>query len=184
MFGKKLSIVLFGCLVFSSCGKGYDTKKVVESWETGNQQLKIRVASYPENIHLLYGGAYYVFESSRNGEWVEIMTVRHDDLTPIDKNGVKFVNENICYVYSGSGFAVTTDVGNTWTLWDGREHNYLDKEVEYGVITKIEIRSDGQGEMIVWVFAPNKNDCQTVLTSDYGQTWVNGNLLDKGKCSL
>lgn len=184
MFKRKLLVVVFGSLLFICCGEGYDRQNVIESWETGNQHLKIRVRSYSENLHLLYGGAYYVYESSRNGEWSEIMTIKQDDLLPIDKSGVKFVNEDICYFYSGSRFAVTTDAGDTWYLWNGQEHVYVDKQIVNGVIKHVEIRRDGQGEMIVWVFSPNNNDCQMILTSDYGRSWTNGDFVDPGKCSL
>lgn len=184
MLVKKVLIVFLGCLIFSSCGKDYDTEKVIESWDTGNQRLKVRVTSYlQKGIFPITGNTYHVFESSKNGKWVEIMTVRRDDPgIPIDKNGVKFVNEDICYVYSGSGFAVTTDVGNTWNLWDGREHDYLDKGINYGAIKQVEIRSDGNGEMIVWVYPPSKGHCQTLLTKDYGRTWDNGKFISE--CSL
>lgn len=184
MLGKKLLIVFLGCLIFSSCGKDYDTEKIIESWETGNQRLKVRVTSHlQKGIFPIMGSTYHVFESSNNGEWMEIITVRHDDpRIPIDKNSVKFVNEDICFIYSGSGFAVTTDVGNTWTLWDGRKHNYLDKQIHYGVIKQAEIRNDGNGEMMIWVYPPSKDNCQTLLTKDYGRSWVNGNFISE--CSF
>lgn len=182
MLGKKLLIVFLGCLVFVSCGKDYDTEKVIESWETGNQRLKVRVTSYlQKGIFRIVRNTYYVFESSKNGEWEEIMTSRHDDLLPIDKNSVKFVSEDICYVYSGSGFAVTTDVGDSWAIWDSRNHKYLKDEINYGSIKAVNIREDGSGEMTLSVF-PSKNACQTLFTKDYGRSWNNGNLISE--CSF
>ena len=184
MLGKKLLILFLGCLIFISCGKDYDTEKVIESWETGNQRLKVRITSYPQKgIFPIMGSTYHVLESSNNGEWMEIMTVRHDDPgVPIDKNGVKFVNEDICFIYSGSAFAVTTDAGKTWTLWDGQKHNYLDKQINYAVIKQVEIRSDGNGKMMVVAYPSSNSQCQILLTNDYGRTWNNGNLISE--CSF
>ena len=55
--------------------------EVVERWETGNDSLKIRVDQQDEDLWFVgLPGAYYVFQSSRDGSpWHEIMTFRHDD---------------------------------------------------------------------------------------------------------
>lgn len=60
-------------------------------------------------------GAYYLFEATPAGsdQWREIMTFRHDDDPKISADQVRYVNDNIGYVFMGWMYAVTTDAGRT-----------------------------------------------------------------------
>ena len=97
---------------------------VTESWETSNQTFKLRVDRHAEEGGFgPVAGAYYVFRSASSGPnaWHDIMTFRHDDPVPIPRNQVRFMNDRVGYVFMGWMYAVSTDGGATWFVWNAKK---------------------------------------------------------------
>src|ERR1051326_3412453 len=103
----------------SGCGQHKDS--LITRWETANQTFRIRVSEYAERGPMpTPSGAYYVFESAplHSGDWNHITTFRHDDQIGIPRDQVRFVHDNIGYVFMGWMYAVTMDGGATWHVWN------------------------------------------------------------------
>ena len=146
--------------------------KILDKWETRNNSFRVRVISYAEKRGFV-PGAYYVFESSpvMSDQWREIMTFRHDDPVPIPRNQVRFVSEQVGYIFMGWMFAVTTNGGSDWSVW----HADIDLPgwecCNYKLIKSVTILSDGSGEMILSPIPGRKGEVPTLQTKDYGRHW-------------
>jgi len=174
MIKKHLLVVLCWTFLFCSCGKGYKDADILESWQAQNDKFKIKVTSFNEwNPVGLVNGAYYVSKSAplQSDKWVEIMTFRHDDPDPINREGVNFVNEDTAFVYMVRQFAVTTDAGNNWTVWDASKDKNLSVRLNYEIIKNVKIRADGSGEMLLQSISSGEPS-RTLFTIDYGRTWT------------
>ena len=112
--GLVLTIGIVGTCVL--CQRPKMSNRIDERWETTSGALTIRVTAYGEVNAGLDAGEYYVFESKRIGlnEWHQIMTFRHDDPVPIPHEQIRFVDDQVSYVFMGWMYAVTTDRGSTW----------------------------------------------------------------------
>src|SRR5262245_51653458 len=95
---------------------------IAETWETSTGALRIRIDRHNEENSFL-PGAYYVFRSAPVGSeaWRDIISFRHDDRVPIPRDQVRLVNDQVAFVFMGWIYAVTTDDGATWSVWDA-EH--------------------------------------------------------------
>jgi hypothetical protein len=119
--GMCLAIAIaLGCAFISKPQRG---KKIIEAWETTNSTFKVSVTAYAEENGSFVPGAYYDFRSapSRSERWQEIFTFRHDDLVPIPKQQVHFVNDKIGYVFMSWMYAITTDGGSNWSVWSAEK---------------------------------------------------------------
>lgn len=162
-----LTALLFVSLSLFSQSKSTD---VLEKWETKSGKNKIIVTSYAEKYKYA-PGAYYVFEIVNDtNEKVEIMSFRHDDPVPINKEGVVFFNEQIIYVFMGWKYAVSQDSGKNWFIWDAEKELAGWKCCNYFLIRDIKLNKDGTGKMFL---NDAQNNISTVLvTKDYGHKWI------------
>lgn len=148
---------------------------VTESWETSNQGFKLRIDRHSEENAFL-GGAYYVFQSASTDtdNWHEIFTARHDDPNPIPRENLQFVNPQIGYVFFGPKYAVTTDGGRSWVVWDAWEANKIwqfEKYKLYPSIEAVSVGSDGRGKMRLFSITDKAVNQPELRTTDYGRSW-------------
>ncbi|MBA3351999.1 MAG: hypothetical protein H0U23_06160 [Blastocatellia bacterium] len=138
-----------------------------EAFVTQNKLFRIRVTTYAENPGFV-PGAYYVFESARlsSTDWHRIAVFRHDDPVPIPRDQIRFISDKIAYVFMGWVYAVTTDAGTNWSVWEapGKIQNYR-------LIQDVELRGTGVGTMRCEVIASRGYETQEFKTDDYGRTW-------------
>jgi hypothetical protein len=162
-----LAIVGFACssFYFPRPHRG----EALDRWETSNNTLKVRVTEYSEKGRTL-PGAYYVFESTAVGsdEWHEIMTLRHDDQVPIPREQVRLQTDAFGYVFMVYKYAVTTDGGTTWSLWDAIQ-DIPDWQHNRAVIKEIQIATDGIGTMTLTPYT--YRGTPELHTKDYGRHW-------------
>ena len=145
---------------------------MTETWGTGHGSINVRVENRAENFAWL-PGAYYVFQSSPPGSngWREIMTFRHDDPGRIPRENIRFVNNQVGYVFMGWMYAVTTDGGSTWSVWNA------DKDLpgwdccNYGLIKDVCIGVDGTGVMILNPIPRRRGEVPELRTNDFGRHW-------------
>jgi hypothetical protein len=145
---------------------------IIETWETKNDTFRIRATAYDEKgTHPAPGGGYYLFESSPSGvdRWQKIMTFRHDDPVPIPRNQVRFVNQQVAYLFMGWLYAVTVDGGQSWSVWDASKNNHLSKSYNYDMIREVNISPDGSGKMDLNLTG---NKREELSTKDYGAHWT------------
>jgi len=146
------------------------TGTTVEQWETSNGTFKIRVFRRPEVFKLLPRYFYY-FQCQPSGanKWSEITTLRFDDPLPIPREQIRFVNRETAYFFMISTYAVTTDAGKHWFVFNVRTDPPLGKEDSYITIRDVRLDADGKGTMTVYSKA-SENDVE-LRTVDYGKHW-------------
>jgi hypothetical protein len=144
--------------------------KLIETWETTNKTFKVRVNKYAEESGGFVAGAYYAFESTRvvSDKWKEFMIIHHDDPDPIPHEQVRFVNDQVGYVFMVYKYAVTTDSGDTWALWDIVK-DLPDWQRSRAAIKEVQIAPDGSGKMILTPFT--NQPAPELHTKDYGRHW-------------
>jgi hypothetical protein len=162
-------IVAANCSVLSGPRMG----DITESFETSNHTFKLRVDRRAEvgGFMAVLDGAYYVFRSASVGSdnWHDIMTFRHDDPNPIPRDQVQFVNERVGFVFMGWMYAVSTDSGKTWSVWDA--HRDLKSHCcNYGLVQDVHLEPDGTGTMTLQVI-PDRGEVTKLRTNDYGRHW-------------
>ena len=146
----------------------------LETWETTNDAFRVRITAYNEK-----GGwvglphTYYVFESSPADldRWREFMMLRHDDQIGIPKEQVRLVNDKLGYVFMGWMFNVTTDGGNTWSVWDNTREIADWNWSDYGRIVDVKIERDGTGTMMLKPTDRSRNG-RILTTEDFGRHWA------------
>lgn len=157
-----------GCDIFSRPRQG---RKINGRWEGSNNIFKVRVTAYAEEGGGFVAGAYYIFESAAVGSdnWREVMTVRHDDPVEIPREQVRFVSDQIGYAFMLYKYAVTTDGGTTWSVWDAtRDLPYWQRT--RAAIKEVRLVSDGTGMMSLTSFT--NEEAPELYTEDYGLHWA------------
>jgi hypothetical protein len=148
--------------------------KVIETWQTGNNIFQVRVTAYNEkNTFPALGGGYYVFESAAVGSdrWNEIMSFRHDDPVDIPRDQVRFVSDQVGYVFMGWMYAVTTDEGATWSVWNAEKDWSGWQRRGYRLIQDVRIAPDGMGTMRLNPIPHRSGEAPELHTKDYGRHW-------------
>jgi hypothetical protein len=173
---KKLTFVtllLAASSGLSSCGR-FSEKKILETWEISNREFKVRVTSYEESGSTTIAGAYYVFRSAPAGTdaWHDIVVFRHDDPVPIPREQVHLEAEGTGYLFMGWKYAVTTDGGRTWTIWDATKNLPNWACCNYGLIHGVDLRSDGTGTMHLHPIPGRAGEVPVLCTTDYGRHWT------------
>ena len=146
--------------------------KVLEQWETANATFRVRVTAYKEKA-LIVPGAIYVFQSAPKGseKWHEIMALKFDDPVPIPREQVRFVDDSTGYAFMGETYAVTTDGGHTWTLWNSEVALKDRADVLSRSIEKVDVNPDGTGRMQLYEHPYQRGAVPILRTQDYGRHW-------------
>ena len=144
-----------------------------ETWETANQSFRVRIDQHAERVPFPVPGAYYVFQSAPSGSntWREIMTFRHDDPVLIPREQVRFINDRAGYVFMGWMFAVTTDGGASWSVWDASKDLPNWACCNYGLIRAVHLAPDGTGVMILNPIDERRGEVPELHTNDFGRHW-------------
>lgn len=161
-------VFVSGCGPFSRPQRG----KIIETWEATNGSFKVRISAYDEQgSYPAPGGAYYIFQSAIKGSdsWNEIITFRHDDPVAIPRDHIHFVNEQVGYVFMGWLYAVTTDAGRTWSVWDASKDPALSKTYNYNLIREVSISANGIGRILLNLTGDTEEELKT---EDYGRHWT------------
>lgn len=179
--GKVYLLGLIGALLTLICCSGgcivSKRGKAIESWETTNGYFKIRVVAYKEDISYGLQGTFYVYSSSlaKEDSWAEVLVYRHDDDPPIPRDNVRFVSDQTGYIFIDWMYAVTTDAGKTWSVWDAtKKIPDWDGGYKYGGIRDVQLSPDGNGLMIMRPNDdPRRKDIIDIQfrTNDFGRHW-------------
>lgn len=151
------------------------------TYEETNGAFAIRTLVFREKTLWSGGtllGAHYIFETKARDEenWREFMRFRDDNPEPIDEDRSKFVNDRVtfvndqvAFVYMGWMYAVTTDAGRSWNLWDGIDHPFQKGRMGYNGIQEIKLLENGEGTMRVRLIG--NDELIEPNTRDYGVSW-------------
>ena len=148
--------------------------KAFDRWESDGDGFKIRVTAYEEEGRSPSAPRpYYIFESNGLGpdDWREIMTVQDESRPDIPKDHVRFVNDRVAYVFMGSRYAVTTDAGRTWSLWDAAKTLPRSVLGNYRGLEQVSLAADGKGTMQLEAATQVGGQGPDLKTTDYGYHW-------------
>ncbi len=160
------------CLVALIAQGCHSQVKTIDRWETKGPSFTLRVTELQESRFPL-SKFRYVFEAKPDGsdKWSEIMSAITDDEVPIPREQVRFINNHVAYAFMTGQYAVTTDEGQTWSVWkaDDRIGN-----VQYPgqfIIKEVLLNPDGTGTLSV---TSSSADGQTrqFRTEDFGRSWA------------
>jgi hypothetical protein len=165
-----LIVVVFG---FGGCYSSRSGDQIA-TFQRENEAFTIRVTVLTEKRYFaqVLAGAFYVFEAKKNDEqhWREIFVFLHDDPIPIDEEGIRFVNDRVAYVYMSWMYAVTTDGGETWSVWDGSKYPLERGRIGFNAIQNVKLLENGEGTMRLKLVA--NNDPIFLRTKDFGINWI------------
>lgn len=172
----RIPLIAVICMVVAYCGVAFachsQRGQVTDTWETANRSFKVRVKRYAEENGGFIAGAYYIFESAPVGSdnWSEVMTFRHDDPVEIPRDQVRFVNDEVGYVFMVYKYAVTIDGGRTWFTWYAVK-DLPDWRNARPVIDDVQVDPLGIGRMKLTLVASESARATTLHTTDYGRHW-------------
>jgi len=163
------SMLGLSCVIFT---RPHRSTAPLETWLTENKAFRIRVTSYEEKDANV-SGTYYVFESTPKGStaWHEIMTLRHDDRPDLPKDKIRFLNDETGYLFMEWIYAVTTDGGHSWSVWDATRDVPDWQWSKYGVIKDVLIDADGSGTMMLTAITDPNTQAPAFITHDFGRHW-------------
>jgi hypothetical protein len=102
----------------------------------------------------------------------EIMTFRHDDDPKIPVDQVRYLNDDIAYVFMGWMYVVAADAGNTWSVWSAEKDLPNWQCCNYKLISDVTIGSDGRGVMRLNTIAGHTGEVAQLHTMDFGRHWI------------
>ncbi len=157
--------------------KGSRQDLLFDQLEIANADFKLRITAYKERFVLL-PGVYYVCQSTsvRSDNWRTVLTVKTDEPHPIKRDRVRLMSNRIGYIFMGSFYMVTTDRGDTWSIWDGHKNlpdqQYREQLNISPYIEEIEMQSNGVGVMRLYKYFSERERGPDLVTSDYGLHWL------------
>lgn len=168
-----LSIVVGqGCLV-----SGRQQGEPFDRFEAANAGLRIRVTARRVNEAYALPGAEYVVEAApaESDGFRRVLTLKADQGIPIPRHQIRFVSDQVSYIFLGSHYVVTTDGGRTWSTWISEGALPNDEEWRrYNLspaIKEVEIRPDGEGTMTLIPFFTERAKGPDLYTKDFGRHW-------------
>jgi|SRR5215475_13334149 len=173
---KKITTMII-CLIAGATFSCYLSRpqpgEITETYETANQSFKIRVNRHAEINGGFVGGAYYVFQSAAIGSdsWQKVMTFRHDDPVEIQRDHLRFINNQIGYAFMGWTYAVTTDSGHSWFVWNAEKELPRWQCCNYRLIEEVNLAEDGKGTMKLSPIPGRSGEVHELQTMDYGKHW-------------
>jgi len=164
-------VLAVGCWLCCGCSsKG----KVIEIWQVGNEAFDVRVDAHSEKGVGLVLGAYYVFTAKPHGTgvWHEVMTFRHDDPVPIPREQIRFLTDKIAFIFMGWMYAVTSDRGQNWSVWNARSDLPNWQCCNYRLIKEVSLEPNGTGKMILNPIKGRRGEVPELCTTDLGRHWT------------
>lgn len=166
-----LSAMCTVLLLASGClpGRG---DRVLDTWETTNGTLKIRIRKFNEKgIALPHN--YLVLEAAAAGseQWRELLEWRWDGDGvghPIQHDWVQIVSPQVVCAFALAKYAVTTDAGHTWSEWDAAKMVPNLPSPLQTWIKEAHVSADGSGTMLL----SSSPALFQLNTTDYGVHWA------------
>jgi hypothetical protein len=137
-----------------------------------NAEFKLSVTAYREKA-LFTPGAFYVFQFAPkdSDDWREVLTVQTDEPIPIPREKIRFVNDQVGYFFMSRYYAVTTDGGHTWSIWDAEKDLTYRQHNLWPSIKDVRIETGGTGKMTLPPLVDQIGDVPVLYTNDYGRHW-------------
>jgi len=168
---SRTTLIVLTLVTLGGCRTSFKSEDIFSTEQRDNASFSVKITAYRErrSFGQVLGGAYYVFEAKKRDEpnWKRFLVIPYDDPEPIDKKSITLVDEKTGYTFMHRKFAVTTDAGKSWSLWDVSKIDAL-KDDRSCWIDKVSINENGNGTMEV-----KCNKSPSILsTKDFGVTWT------------
>jgi hypothetical protein len=147
----------------------------LETQEVLGPTDKITVTAY--NIYNVDPpGRYYTFSYNMAKDKYPagrvIFNFRQDEGIPPPINQVRFITDEVAYVYMGWMYSVTTDAGKTWRLWDAEKDLPGWKCCDPGLIRDVAISAQGTGTLTLRPDSGQPEKLLFLRTNDFGRHWA------------
>lgn len=148
--------------------------EVVETWETQDSPIRIRVDKHIERGGFVQAlnGAYYVFHSESgkgSNQWRQVAEIRLDDPNDIPRDQVRFAGDSVGYFFIGNDYAVTNDAGESWRI--SKICQYLRADEPCAGIKDLLIFSNGMGTVTIHSSSKYNDGLKILETADFGKSW-------------
>jgi hypothetical protein len=171
---RLVSIALVGIIAsLVSCAHRRPDEHPVEVAVISGPEFPIRVSAFAELDGGFVPGRYYRFESMPDGSksWVTAMQFRHDDPVPIPGQNVRFLTSHTAFVFMGWKYAVTTDGGRQWNVWNAEKDLTGWHCCNYVLIKDVALTKNGNGKMFLSPIEGRAGEVPELVTSDFGRHW-------------
>jgi len=172
---KAWHFVLLSTLIpLLSCGRPHPADRPSDVTTVSGPEFTIKVSTFPEKSGGFVPGVYYRFESlsGTTGRSVSVMQFRHDDDVPIPRENIRFLGPKIAFLFMGWKYAVTTDGGTQWHVWNAETDLPEWQCCNYGLIRTVELSTSGAGKMVLKPIAGRRGEVPELVTSDFGRHWL------------
>lgn len=105
-------------------------------------------------------------------QWQQINSAYFSPCDADLKSRVRFVTEQVAYVFMQWGYTVTVNGGQRWTFWDVVEHLPEKAYRSPTLIEDVSIKPDGTGTMTLNPADTVQHVLLTLHTKDFGQQWT------------
>lgn len=99
------------------------------------------------------------------------MTFRHDDPVAIPRDQIRFLSDQVAYAFMGWMYAVTTDRGRTWSVWNAERDIPDWRCCNYKYLHQVDIDQNGAGVMTLDPIDEHGGTMLRLHTQDYGRHW-------------
>lgn len=161
--------LLMASLLSAACGMG----PVVATWEQPDTRIMIRVVQRQERGIGFVLGSFYIFQHRTNAadNWRDVMVFRHDDPVEIPEDQVRVLNDRVAYAFMGWKYAVTTDGGTSWSVWQADQDLPNWDCCNYRLIRDVQLSPDGKGTMFLNPITGRRGEVPELSTVDFGAHW-------------
>lgn len=145
--------------------------KTLQELITQNDIFKIKLVVQKEQFIIAPGACYSFYSrNNKNNQWQKVFSLQFDDPISVPDKHIRFVNDKVGYIFLGEIYAVTTDAGDSWALWNSDNFSESFPEINARSIKYVKILPDGTGVMEFYKY-PEDSTVITLITSDYGKFW-------------
>lgn len=165
---KLLLVTVTLLVIISSPGCLSRRGEVKDRWIADGKIFSICITVYEEEGGAPLSGRFYVPQSSAagTGNWQEVMTVFTKDPVPIPRENARYLTDRIAYFYMKQKYAVTTDGGLAWSVFDaGKQHD------NYAFIKDVHVGADGIGVITFHDVPSQGREVPELYTRNHGQHW-------------
>jgi len=117
----------------------------------------------------------YLYEWRRRGDsdWTPVARFRNWSPDPVPGNNVTFIGGSLIYLHHGFVFAVSTNTGESWSVFGEHAGISPDNGPPWGFqnITNVVINTDGIGEIRTKSRSWQDTTNLILQTRDFGFTW-------------
>jgi len=166
--------IFLGICTLSACNSNQDVKTLSECTKS-IRDFSVRISAVQDSTTLTpLFNFNYIFDvqtklQNKKNDWKLITQFKHDDLLDSPCEDITVIDNNTAYFYIGWLYAVTTNSGVNWSVWNAETDLPGWKPTNFKLIKNVMVSKSGNGEMVL---SPIRFSHNKLKTNNYGKTWV------------